>query len=144
MNTTTDFPQLTENQTLVLTALHRGDKVSDWASIQLVGRLRSLGLLVGRGPEIALTEKGAAVALVVTEHALFLSRRPLGRGAVAGSGMRYGSNGKCSCRDWETFSNESGRVGQSYVASAHNRHQAEHYPAALGTVCEQQADADAV
>jgi len=139
--TPTDFPQLGQNQTLVLAGLRRGTNVTDWASPQLLGRLRTLGLITGTGTDLALTEAGAAVALVATEHVLVLSRRQLGRGALAGSGMRYGSNGACTCRDWKDFSNESGRTGQRHVANAHHRHQSSHYAAALDTVREQRAAA---
>lgn len=144
MNTTptaADFPKLSESQNLVLGALHRGDQVGSWVTAPLLGRLRNLGLLTGTGREITLTETGAAVALVAAEHILTLSRRQLGRGALAGSGMTYGSNGRCSCGSWTSFSNERGRTGQRYVTNDHHRHQASHYAAALATVREQRAAA---
>lgn len=122
---THDFLPLGDQADDALRAVHRLDGIG-WASKALLGRLRNLGLIEVREDLWRTTELGAAVATACIEHDLRTSRRQLGRGAVRGSGMRYGVNGKCSGCDWTGYSNESIREGgERDVRAAHAEHLAE-------------------
>lgn len=113
MATDLTFLPLSEDQALVLEVLH--DRATlDWASKQLTGRLRNLGLIerrAGSETEWALTELGRAVVEASMAHQLRLGRKPLGGGAIFGSGMRYGVSARCSCLDWAASSNEARNAG---------------------------------
>lgn len=116
------FNGLSESARMALTEVAKGEPVW-WAGKVVRGRLRNLGLIVEDTAGYDVTELGATVATILAEHRLTTSRRPLGRGAVAGSGMRYGINGKCSCREWEGYSNEAATAGGDRdVRSYHARH----------------------
>lgn len=120
---------LSEAQGWVLNDLRLGNGLCGHSTLVLA-RLRKAGL-IERDPDAdptrdgdrhRLTAAGAALATVAAEHRLTTSRRPLGYGAVRGSGMRYGVNGRCSC-GWKGYSNESAsKGGTSAVRFEHARH----------------------
>jgi hypothetical protein len=125
MTTDLSFLPLGETQELVLEVL-RDQSTVDWASKPVTGRLRNLGLIerpAGSETEWALTELGRTVIEALTSHRLRLGRKPLGRGALSGSGMRYGVRARCMCGEWETTTNEGAREGGAkLMRDAHARH----------------------
>lgn len=140
MTTTTNFLPLSDDQALVLRALRDGDDVT-WASGNLLGRLRNLGLIVlGFTPEEitselmvdpsahpgkSLTPLGRKLADVLTEHHVETTRKPLGRATIAGSAMRYGMKARCRGCSWKWETNESGADGKRRVRAAVATHTAE-------------------
>lgn len=53
------------------------------------------------------------------KHILTTSRFQLGRGALAGSGMTYGTSARCSCGDWKDRVNCAPSQGGSKTMKAH-------------------------
>lgn len=56
-------------------------------------------------------------------HRLSISRTHLGRGAIKGSEMHYGTVGRCSCGDWRHQVNRApSKGGRSHVTNLHATH----------------------
>jgi hypothetical protein len=55
------------------------------------------------------------------KHEAEISRFELGRGALRGSGMKYGTRVRCSCGDWQSRTNSypPSRGGKIWGATAH-------------------------
>jgi hypothetical protein len=58
------------------------------------------------------------------QHELNVSRRSLGRSSPQGSRMNYGTNARCSCKQWSSFTNDKtpSGGGQSWAREAHLAH----------------------
>lgn len=112
---------LSPDMRLTLDALTEREKV-DWATRQMLGRMRNLGLITASARGYHLTSLGHAVRRVGSEHRLETGRKQLGRGMLAGSGMRYGITARCSCREWTGSRNESGQKALRAIVKSHATH----------------------
>jgi hypothetical protein len=58
------------------------------------------------------------------EHTIDISRRTLGRGPLKGDGLRYGTNVRCSCTQWDTYTNEfpPSKGGNKWAQKRHQEH----------------------
>jgi hypothetical protein len=119
---TIELLSLGETQTVLLDSLRNGYGIS-WASAGLRGRLRNLGLITAAGDAgWRLTSLGNDVTILRARHSLRTRSRALGRGALRGSGMRYGVDASCSCHGWSWKTNESGPSARKCATRAHVQH----------------------
>lgn len=58
------------------------------------------------------------------KHELHVARRTLGRSPIQGSRTRYGTNAKCTCQHWTSFTNDKtpSGGGQRWAEQAHEKH----------------------
>lgn len=125
-----NFLPLTPNQELALGALARGEK-PEWLTGQLTGPLRRFGLVSDAN---AVTQLGNVALRTVQSHRLITGRKQLGRGAVKGSGMTYGTTASCTCGAWKSSVNQAAsRGGTKVMRTQHASHVASHVEAELAS-----------
>lgn len=112
---------LSPDACLILDTLTEQQVVS-WASKQILGRLRNLGLIEEIGTGYRTTSLGSRVRTVGEAHLLKTGRKRLGRATFAGSRVLYGVIASCSCGDWRDSFTELGRPAVRMMEESHAKH----------------------